>query len=89
MLFSIIFKKNFYIFLNKKRGADRFISLLHDLKLKNRIIDLNNYKEVIDEKIDWHHVDQKLKKLKILSFNYINNIIQKIKNNEKSRYRDR
>lgn len=83
MLFSIIFKKNFYIFLNKKRGADRFISLLHDLKLKNRIIDLNNYNKVIDEKIDWHNVDQELKKLKILSFNYINNIIQKIKNNEK------
>ncbi|CZE48860.1 polysaccharide pyruvyl transferase family protein [Campylobacter geochelonis] len=38
-VFSIIFNKQFYCFINEERGADRFYSLLDIFNLRNRIID--------------------------------------------------
>ena len=37
--FAIIFKKNFIAILNKKRGASRFISILSELGLEDRMVE--------------------------------------------------
>src|SRR5690606_31777382 len=38
MVFAIIHRKNFYAFGNRRRGLDRFTSLLSDLGLEDRLI---------------------------------------------------
>lgn len=55
-VFCIIFNKPFHCYINNKRGADRFISLLKMFGLENRIInDVMN-----DGIIDWSVVNEKL-----------------------------
>lgn len=64
MVFSIIFKKQFVVINNKKRGTARFESLLKKINLNNRLIDIeSNYDEVIriiKERIDYESVDSVL-----------------------------
>lgn len=52
-VFSIIFHKNFLSIVNKKRGEDRFITLLNEMGLGNRMInsDLNEF--MMPENINW------------------------------------
>ncbi len=50
--FSYIFKKNFSVFLNYNRGADRFISLLNMLQLQNRVTST-----VLGDAIDLSNID--------------------------------
>ena len=38
MLFSIIYRKPFYVFVNEGRGASRFTSVLDELGLQNRLL---------------------------------------------------
>lgn len=38
MIFALIFQKDFYVFVNKKRGETRFVSLLNLLNLNDRLI---------------------------------------------------
>ncbi len=83
MALSIIFKKNFLIFLNKKRGSSRFTSLLSDLGLEKRVINNLNFKESDFSEINWNSVNNKLKKLKLKSRNFLKKIILKIKRDEK------
>ena len=45
-LFSIIFEKPFITYLNKKRGNDRFFSLIKTFNLSQRIIDQENFDKV-------------------------------------------
>jgi len=56
-VFCIIFNKPFHCFINKKRGADRFYSLLEMFGLEDRVIS----DKVIDASIDWEEVNRKLK----------------------------
>lgn len=55
-VFSIIFNKPFWVLVNETRGAARFISLLEQFELEDRIVSVKN-------KIDWH---------KPIDWNYVN-----------------
>lgn len=62
-VFSIIFKKQFIATTNSRRGADRFSSLLSKLELKNRLVSLDNPKEIEDaltSKINYDEVSKNL-----------------------------
>tara|TARA_B100001248_G_scaffold253329_1_gene230468 strand:+ start:434 stop:1552 length:1119 start_codon:yes stop_codon:yes gene_type:complete len=81
MVFSIIFKKNFLIFLNKKRGASRIVSLLEDLGLKDRIIYSTNFDISKTKQINWKSVHNKLIILTNSSKNFLKKIFIRIKKN--------
>jgi len=66
-VFCIIFNTPFHCFINKKRGADRFYSLLEMFGLENRIIS----DEVTDAPIDWDDVNNKLELNKIESAEFL------------------
>lgn len=59
VVFSIIFKKQFAVFINNERGRARFNSLLNIFELNNRIIN-NNIESLITNKINYDHI-QKIK----------------------------
>ncbi len=63
-LFAIIFNKPFITILNKKRGSDRFYTILTKLGLENRILadfDPCNIKSIINSDIDYRKVNIILK----------------------------
>lgn len=63
MVFSIIFQKEFFAIVNKKRGEARFVSLLSKLNLSNRLIyNLKDINEKTFKSIDYKEVNQLLKK---------------------------
>lgn len=56
--FCIIFRKPFYVFVNKKRGATRFDSLLKRFELKERAIDESKPKtDIVPYSLDWSKID--------------------------------
>lgn len=66
-VFCIIFNKPFHCYINRKRGADRFISLLKMFGLESRIID----KDISEEIIDWKYVNAKLAEYQLKSANFL------------------
>ena len=71
-VFSIIFRKPFISIVNRKRGNDRFVSLLSKFNLTNRIIDIEEENKFEDFAIDWAYVDlvtnsEKKKSLRFLA----------------------
>ena len=56
-VFSIIFRKPFISIVNRKRGSDRFVSLLSKFDLENRISDIEENSIFKDFVIDWTHID--------------------------------
>lgn len=70
MVFSIIFHKNFAVIANSKRGLTRFISLLSQLGLENRLISDYSYESInriLSTEIDYNLVDCKLKEMRSYS----------------------
>ena len=72
-IFSIIFNKPFISFVNKKRGIDRFISLIETFNLRERIVFLKNATKVnislLEEPLN---INQSLlNNLKNFSINYL------------------
>lgn len=57
MVFSIIFNKEFLVFVNKERGASRFYSLLKFLNLEKRIIHDESFDISRLEKIDYEKIN--------------------------------
>lgn len=80
MVFSIIFNKPFAVYVNKDRGADRFVSLLSLIGLENRMIneesDIDN---TINKPINWDCVNEKLEKLRKYSINFLNDSLNNSK----------
>ncbi|WP_158650882.1 polysaccharide pyruvyl transferase family protein [Acinetobacter indicus] len=76
MVFSIIFKKQFLVVVNKNRGSDRFYSICNQLGLTDRLVEeTDNYsKELMD--IDYDAVYLKLEKLKSISFDFLLNALR-------------
>lgn len=66
-VFCIIFNKPFHCYINRKRGADRFISLLKMFGLESRIIE----GDISDELIDWKYVNAKLAEHHLKSANFL------------------
>lgn len=71
--FSIIFRKPFYVCVNKNRGADRFYSLLSLLGIEHCMItdwtDLSRIPE-----IDWIKVEERLFEMRKFSNDYLSQI---------------
>lgn len=71
-VFSIIYNKPFAVYVNKSRGAARFLSLLEQLGLENRVIENRDaLTAVLDEEINWPIVNRKLEGLKCSSNKFI------------------
>lgn len=72
MVFSIIFKKDFVVCPNIKRGVDRFISLLGLLGLQGRIVtDEQQVQSCVKTPINWAEVEEVLRVERFRSLNYI------------------
>ena len=71
-LFSTIFEREFYAFINHSRGANRFETILSNLGLSNRLV---NYPSSAEDKfsiIDYSVVNQNLESLRHSSLDYLN-----------------
>jgi len=69
-VFSIIFRKQFYTFINEGRGADRFYTLFSDLGITNHLLG-NGSTLPLGENIDYKEVDEKLSVLRDNSREFI------------------
>lgn len=79
VVFSIIFKKQFAVIINKERGSARFDSLLKLFELEDRIID-NNIEFLFSHKINYDKIGDIIETQKNISIKYIEkNIKGKIK----------
>ena len=86
MVFSIIFNKPFAVYVNKDRGADRFVSLLSLIGLEDRMInDLSDVDKIINNSIKWDSVNEKLENLRNISIHFLNDSLTSngTKNNKK------
>lgn len=82
LCFSIIFEKNFSIFINKKRSNSRFQSLLSLLTIENRAFDnLDDFTKSnhLQEDVDYISLNQILDKYKKYSREWLENALNKEK----------
>lgn len=73
-VFSIIFHKNFIVLANRTRGIARLESLLKKLGLEDRLIyslDDEIRNKILEKKINYKDVDEKLKDLKKESYKFL------------------
>jgi len=76
-IFSILFRKNFVVIGNKKRGLDRFHSLLRLFGLSNRLIEtIEEYEEIKDIHIDYDKVYIKLNEYRLFSMSFLKNCLK-------------
>ena len=74
-VFSILFNKPFYVVLNKERGLARFDTLLSIFRLKERIIDPDNFNNIDWLKsVDWDFVNHELDRQRERSLEFLSNI---------------
>lgn len=83
MCFSLIFKRPFIVIGNTTRGLDRFVSLLHTLGLKDRLVQESAGKEeiqhLLNQNINWDVVDSRLGELREKSIFFLENALSKIR----------
>lgn len=83
-VFSIIFHKPFVAIANKDRGIDRFVSLLRDAGLEDRLIyssdDFNTRKERLLVVPDYMAVEQRLSSLRKASLAFLFDALSKNEN---------
>ena len=75
-IFSIIFRKPFITLSNKKRGKERFHSLLQPLQLIDRLFetpDCINNKFILFEKINFTNTIKHLSRVKMYSYEWLKN----------------
>lgn len=72
-VFSIIFRKPFYVFINSARGADRFYSLLRLFGLEQCMIRENTDFSKIPN-IDWDNVERVLVEMRKVSNDFLSDI---------------
>lgn len=70
MVFSIIFRKNFYAIGNRERGLDRFTSLLKLLGLEDRLV-LEGDRPLAPQPIDYTHAEIRLAALRQTSGDFL------------------
>ena len=87
---AIIMKKNFVTFLNSRRGASRFYSILQLFGLENRLVtsyqDFESRKKLFEKPIDWDTVYEKLEKEKVKSLLWIEKALTTNKLNKNETY---
>lgn len=69
MVFSIIFNKPFSIVMNPSGGNDRYLSLLSQLGLMERIV--SDELQPVFSAIDWSDVNHRLTELRKASFEFL------------------
>jgi len=74
-VFSIIFQKDFYTFLNEERGKSRFESLLKPLQLESRIITDNSVDAAMSP-IDFTAVEAQVAQLRDASIGYMRSSLE-------------
>lgn len=77
MVFSILFKKNFCVIANKRRGNSRFVSLLNELGLEDRLVYEMTEASVarVKKEIIYDDVDVRLDFLRKESENFLVNAL--------------
>jgi hypothetical protein len=72
-VFSILFKKPFFVYANEIRGLTRIRSLLNLFGLENRMIFSSKdiTKEKLEKEIDWNNVYGKLEQERIKSYSFL------------------
>ena len=72
-VFSIIFNKPFIVLANKKRGLDRFLTLLNLLDLTHRLVFSGEQisKDLLKENINYEKVNNIIEKERLFSINYL------------------
>lgn len=76
MIFSIIFNKEFAVFVNQDRGSDRFYSILSKLGIEDRIFNSADCISCLaSNKIDWKMVNYKIKILRDKSIVFLTNAL--------------
>lgn len=71
-VFSIIFRKPFLVYGNKRRGMARFDTLLNIFHLQNRLIDENSdIDDLINTPIDWNHIENMINNRKNESIDFL------------------
>ena len=79
MVFSIIFKKDFFVIANSRRGNSRFSSLLSLLGLEDRLInDISDFNSDRFQKIDYQKVYENLNRYRKHSMNFLLNSVGKL-----------
>jgi len=80
--FCYIFRKNFSVFYNHKRGSHRFESLFNLLRLENRRIqttmseeDIENDKN-IQNQVDFRIAEEQVQTLKQISLDWLRNVLE-------------
>jgi len=75
-VFSILFNKPFAVCVNKKRGADRFFSLLEQFGLMDRIVcSEGDAERVWKKKIDWIAVNEAIQIKRKASLDFLKNAL--------------
>lgn len=82
MVFSILFNRQFIVYADVKRGLDRFVSLLNELELMDRLIsshmDFITRWNSLKAAIDYSTVDTKLTDLRQESLDWLQNVLKQI-----------
>lgn len=78
MVFSIIFRKQFVVVMNKERGAARFKSLLEMLGLENRLTDETDsqYNRILSTPIDYKSIKPRIEHWRNISFAFLHDNLQ-------------
>lgn len=59
-VFSILFNKPFFVYINKERGSSRFETLLEFTGLSSRVVSSQDDLSNLSENIDWRRVNEKI-----------------------------
>lgn len=71
-VFSIIFNKPFIVLGNKERGQTRFLSLLKQFSLEERLcLDYSEVPNILQKKINWVEVNNSVENMRIKSLNFL------------------
>lgn len=93
MVFSILFNRQFIVYADVKRGLDRFVSLLNELELMDRLIsshmDFITRWNSLKAAIDYSTVDTKLTDLRQESLDWLQNVLKQIEKNSYKFYENK
>ena len=72
-VFSILFRKPFWAYIDEERGATRLLSLLKLFELENRLVTSSTEltDDLLSEAIDWDRVHAKLASEREESLNFL------------------
>lgn len=79
LVFSIIFRKQFVVFMNSERGGARFKSLLAMFGLENRLVNMEDskYIDILKISIDYSSIETLIEKWRRISFAFLDNALAK------------